>query len=756
MKPSTQVHNAHADVHIDEIEQFLKYSTSHLNNAQDIVDWIKEKASKYMDEESLEKIQHAYEYAASAHEWQIRLSWEPYIIHPLRATEILMSMKPDVDTIQTCILHDVLEDTPITYDDIKGAFGATIAELCEGLVKVSKVRYKGEDRQIETLKKTFLAMARDLRVIFVKIADRVHNIQTLHFHPKPEKRRRIAMETLKIYVPICKKLGLYNYQVFLENWVFKILYPEGYRRVLDYLKKKYGKSEQYIAQGKKKIEKIMKKAGIKDFMIKARVKSPYRIYEKLTKKYQTTDFSKVLDVLAFRVVVSSVSDCYYTLWVIHKYYSPLINKIKDYIAVPKFNNYQSLHTTVLGMFSFPIEIQIRTAEMEQIAEYWVAAHLAYSDSVLPSILTDKQSKWISELKELVHSYKDKEKQEEFKTELDIEVLNKNIFVYTPKGDVIEFPVGSTLLDFAFRVHTDLWLKFKHGLVNWVIKPINHILQTWDVVSVTTFKNKYTANKHWSDFLHTPTAKTKLARFIRAQERDYYIQRGIEIFNKSLEKYDLPALGSEWDLIESGLSEEELHTYMLSLVDKQRTSTSLIRRFYPKELSSYLKMMEEQKKAKKEQDVKSNTKSNIPDEVVVDGLKRLPLELCKLCHPQPKQKILAKVDKSWIKIHRVCCKALKSISFNKLMEAHWLWQEVNNYSVKLVITMPSKPEFLVSLMSLFKELDIAIEHMNVDHLKDDMFSVTVESVHQNPTKIAFLLKDLKEQNRFIEKISTEIL
>lgn len=748
--------NAQAQVYVDEIEQFLKYSTSHLSNAQDIVDHITNFAWEYLPHDVLGGIQKAYEYAAKAHEGQTRLSWEPYIIHPLRSTEILMNIKPDIPTIQACILHDVIEDTPYTYQDIKNAFGEVVANLCDWLVKVSKVRYRWEDRQIETLKKTFLAMATDLRVIFVKIADRIHNIQTLHFHPKPDKRKRIAMETLKIYVPICRKLWLYKYQVYLENWVFKVLYPDGYRRVLDYLNKKYSKADQTIEAWIKKIERILKKAWIKDFEVKWRLKSPFRIHEKLTKKYHTHDFSKVLDVLAFRVIVWSVGECYHTLWVIHNNYTPLIKKIKDYIAVPKFNDYQSLHTTILWMFVFPVEIQIRTEEMEQVAEYGVAAHFAYSESNQSALISEKQSKWISQLKDLVNDYKEAEedRQEQFKTDLDIEVLNKKIFVYTPKWDVLEFPSASTLLDFAFRVHTDLWLKFKNWLVNGVIKPINYVLKTWDVVSINTFKNKITATKHWIDFLHTPTAKVKLTRHIRNQERDYYIERGIILLNNKLEQYWLPLFGHEKDKIWLLYTEDELEGYFLSFIDKKKSPLVLVRKVYAeflalKDLES--KIIQKESKAKKV----VQTIEQYYEEVVIDGLKQLPYESCKLCNPHIWQKILAKVDRSWIKIHQLDCPAIRTITFDKFMEAHWKNEEINYYKVKLTITMPNESWNLVSLMTLFKQLEISIEHMSVDSYENNMFTITIESIQHNPTKISFLLKDIKAQYRFITAIKTNI-
>ena len=363
---------------IQELRNFFDYEQVLDPDPQFLLDPILATAREYLGDEGVVGIQKAYNFARDAHKGQVRLSGEPYIVHPVKATQYLMEIRPDLPSIQACLMHDVLEDTPITYDEIAKVFGTEVADLCEGLVKVSSIKYKGEERQIETLKKTFLAMAKDLRVIFIKLVDRVHNIQTLDHHPKPEKRQRIALETLKIYAPLAKKLGIFQYHTLLENGAFKYLYPEAFTQIVTYMKKQFG-DEKYAEKGIKLIKHILDKEGVHYTEVVGRLKSPYRIFQKLDNKYQTNDFSKVLDVLAFRVLTDSVGDCYNVLGIVHNNYTPLINKIKDYIAVPKFNGYKSIHTTVLGMFRFPVEVQIRTEQMNKIAEYGVAAHFAYAE-----------------------------------------------------------------------------------------------------------------------------------------------------------------------------------------------------------------------------------------------------------------------------------------------------------------------------------------------------------------------------------------
>ncbi len=298
-------------MHVQELERYFDYEPIFSEDPQFLVEEIKDLASQYLPVQARDVIQKTYEFTKNAHEQTKRLSGEPYIVHPLRATIFLMSMKPDLPTIQTCILHDVIEDTDITYEDVKKHFSEEVAVLCEGLVKVSKVRYVGEERQLETLKKTFLAMGKDLRVIFVKLVDRIHNVQTLHFHPNEEKRRRIANETLKIYVPIAKRLGLFYYQQFLENGAFKILYPKEFERIFSYLQKMVGAHDTITQKGVDMIQGLLTEEHIPTVRIIGRIKSPYRIFEKMQHKYNSTaDISKVTDLIAFRIVTDSIGNCY--------------------------------------------------------------------------------------------------------------------------------------------------------------------------------------------------------------------------------------------------------------------------------------------------------------------------------------------------------------------------------------------------------------------------------------------------------------
>ncbi len=723
---------------LQAIKEYLDYTVDNSDDPQHILDDIKERAGAYLSKEQLDVIQHTYEYARDAHVGQMRLSWEPYIVHPLKSTEFLMHMKPDVATIQTCILHDVIEDTPITYDEIKKEFWEEVAKLCEWLVKVSKVKYRGEKRQIETLKKTFLAMAEDLRVIFVKLVDRIHNIQTLHFHPKEEKRNRIAEETLKIYVPIAKRLGLYHYQLYLENGCFSILEPAACTRVIKDMSKYYA-DRSYTTRWIKKISTILTKWGLTWFQVKGRAKSPYRVHQKLVNKYKTKDISKVLDIIAFRVMTDSVWSCYRALGMIHHEYTPMIHKIKDYISVPKSNDYRSLHTTILGLFWFPVEVQIRTQEMDDIAEYGVAAHFVYSDRHSSwESMSDSQSRWIMKLQDIVKTYQDLDDKDWFKQELNIELLNKTKFLYTPKGDVIEMPANGTVLDFAFRIHSDVWIKFKNALVNGIIKPIGFVPGTGDVVSINTFRAKEVASEYWLDFLNTPNARNKLQKYLKNNNKKSLLDVSKTRLNRKLKERKLPLLWEPWDKVSERYSQEEMEKTLLLALDKQTSYTTFLRDAYPAE---WRRLHAPKSKTKEvEKDV-----SGAQTDIIVDIDKRLPYTICETCSPVVWDRIVARTWKTGIKVHKTSCKGIKTVPTSRLLEAHWRSANPTEYKITLVLILRNHQRNLVQLVSTFADLHIAMDNISITNQPELWASlVKIESAYWNPGKISFLVDVLKKR------------
>ncbi len=735
---------------IKSLEQYLNY-VPHIWNPQYIVDNIIEKAKEYLPESQLLEIQRAYEYARQAHGWQLRLSGEEYIVHPLKATEFLMEIRPDLPTIQASILHDVIEDTPITEEDIKKDFWEEVSTLCEWMVKVSKIKYKWEDRHLETIKKTFLAMANDLRVIFIKLCDRIHNIQTLQYHPNPSKIQKIAQETMKIYVPIAKRLWLYYYQLYLENWSFKHIDEDSFLKIFNYLKKYFWAWEKYTYKWIDLITSLLKKEDVEDFEVKWRIKSPYRVYEKLEKKYKTDDIWEVMDLLAFRVITKTVADCYMILGVVHKYYTPLIKKIKDYIAVPKSNGYQSIHTTVLGMFSFPIEIQIRTHDMDEVAEYWVAAHFAYSEYNKPTVVSKYQGQWIKKLQEIVQSYRESDDKERFKDELKIEVLDKRIYLYTPKWDVVELPYGSSVLDFAFFIHSDIGLRFKNAIVNWQIKPISYRPKTGDVISINTFKNKYSANKHRFDFLHTMWAKSNLNKYLKSEQKLELIKKATNELNTQLEKIDLPKLDASNDKISKMFSKSDLEKKFIEILDRKSNYSQLIKSVYPVEREKQNKVTNSNFFQTQLQQIKEDAIARI----LIDWDRLSNYSLCRECHPWLHDKIIAKSWRDGIKVHKTHCKWLKTINFDKLLEAHREWQEINNYEVSIELKTFNKYSSLLDVMTIFGDLHIVILQISIKNNWDWTSDIFLDTEFKNPARIAFLLNSLKKYDDSIRVSSKKI-
>jgi len=728
---------------ITRIDSFMSYTPTFENDPRKLLEEVLKKAP-YLSKKDKKLVVQAYEYSLHYHKDIKRLSWEPYIIHPVKVLWFLMIVRPDVPSMQAALLHDLIEDTEVTYEDVQTAFGEEVATLCEWLVKVATVRYRGGDRQTETLKKTFLAMGKDLRVIIIKLADRVHNIQTLHYHPKKEKRTRIAQETLKVYVPIAKRLWLYIFQWYLENWAFAQLKPREYKRIYKYVTSAYGDVNTYKKQWITMLQELCDSESIPHSSVVGRLKSPYRISTKL-KKYQN-DIGKIMDVLAFRIVTESIADCYSVLWIIHKHYTPIFSKMKDYIAIPKPNGYKSLHTTVLGMFDFPVEIQVRTKDMEEIANYWVAAHFAYMEEGGSVSVSDAQNQWINKLQDIAKKYQEVPDKGDFKHELDVEILQENIFIYTPNGDIIELPQKSTVLDFAFRVHTDIGLKFKNGFINNRIVPIDYKLKTGDIVSIATFKNKFTASSWWMRFLHTPSAKTKLLRYLRQQEKDVLFAEVTEKINRKLTSLDLPLFNSKKDRITKEFSGEALERLMYRVLDRQLTVTKLIKDFYPETAVSLEKIPDKQI-------VEDKPKVG---RVIIDENKIVDYELCPECQPQTGNKIISRTWKDSIKVHKLSCTALKTIVPKKLLEAHWDGEKAATYILRLALDGEDKPWVLLEMLKIFENLWINVLNLSTEMQEEAWWTrIHVDLVFNNPSKISFLLKELKTKGDSLKITSKTI-
>lgn len=481
--------------------------------------------------EDLALIKKAYEYAVRAHQGQKRKSGEQYIVHPLATALRLAEMRMDSETVAAALLHDVCEDTVCTSEDIAKIFGKEIAFLVEGVTKLDKIRYKGTERSAESLRKMFLAIGEDIRVVLLKLVDRLHNMETLK-HVASEKQKRIALETLELYAPLAYRLGIKELSGKLEDLAFPYVYPKEHDWLLKTTHERYQDWDNYVKKLKPVIAEELVKEKVSFLDIHARAKHYYSLYRKLLK--YDMDLSKITDIVALRIIVPTMEDCYTTLGLIHKLWRPLPGKIKDYISLPKPNGYRSLHTTVFGPEERLIEIQMRTPEMHEEAEHGIAAHWTYSEFKRAntggyakeqiSFLNKKQFAWIEQLREW---QKDFESPDEFLESLKIDFFKNRIFVLTPKGDVFDLPEGATPVDFAYHVHTDIGNSAAGAKVNGKMVALNHSLKNGDVVSILTQKNKKPSGD-WLKFVKSGQARKRVSSFLkRAREEHVFEKRGGE-------------------------------------------------------------------------------------------------------------------------------------------------------------------------------------------------------------------------------------
>ena len=502
----------------------------HDKELQEILDKIKE----YAPNTDTTLVEKAYYLAKSAHEGVLRKSGEPYIIHPIAVANILVDMQLDIETISAGLLHDVIEDTDYTYDDIKEMFSKEIADLVDGVTKLGQIKYQSkEETQAENLRKMFLAMAKDIRVILIKLADRLHNMRTLKYMPE-EKAKYKAKETLEIYGGIANRLGISKIKWELEDLALRYIDPDGYYDLVDKVSMKRSKREEYINKIVKLLQVKFNEVNI-DCEVYGRPKHFYSIYKKMQNKHKT--FEEIFDLTAVRIVVDTIKDCYAVLGMVHTLWVPMPGRFKDYIAMPKANMYQSLHTTVIGPEGEPVEIQIRTHEMHNIAEYGIAAHWKYKEGTMSNDgKMEEKLKWLRQMMEWEKDVKDPQ---EFLDSLKEDVFNSQVYVFTPKGDVIELPAESTPIDFAYRVHSKVGNKCVGAKINGRLVPIDYKLKNGEIVEIITSANSSGPSRDWLKIVKTPNARNRITQFFKKERREENIERGYEILEKEFKRYGIP-------------------------------------------------------------------------------------------------------------------------------------------------------------------------------------------------------------------------
>ncbi len=681
----------------------------------------------------------AYEYAKEWHEWQNRLSWEPYLMHPVEATEILLSLKPDIFTIQACLLHDIIEDTDKTEEDIKETFWDEVGFLCEWVSKLSKIKYRWEDRNIWSLRKMFIAMADDLRVIFIKLADRLHNMQTLKFHPKAEKRERIALETLNIYAPIADRLWLYQLKNKLDKECFKILEPEDFKKLKKELRTLDWEIRTFTNNVITEMDELFKWL-ISNYEIDFRVKSMYSIHKKLKKK-GLWNARELFDLFGIRIIVENESDCYRALWLIHKTWTPLPNRFKDYIALPKPNGYKSLHTNVMWLFKNqrkqPTEIQIKTYQMKKYSDLWVAAHFEYKEK-WSTIATDIN--WVNELKELVNNVWDSD----FVWSLKLDVFRDRIFVFTPKGDFINLPAWSTPIDFAYYVHTELWDHISLAKVNNSVYPLDKELHNWDVVDVIIDKNKK-PNPFWIWFVKTVKAKNRIKNYLKKENKDIHIERGKDMMNKYLEKAWLEQFDKDLSILKTidgvTYNKEERITLLEHIWSFSINASSIIKRIL--KTKKIVPAKQEKSDLKLDKKIKESAKS-WKQPLIIWWEGNIPYKLWHCCRRKIPSEIVAHINWKWIvTIHKRNCNVIKEVNKERLLSAHLEWENEWDILVNIEFVFENKIWVLKELSDIMFSMWLDIDEINSLKIWNKRSKIHLKLIIQD---YDYLIVD-----RFIERV-----
>lgn len=717
----------------------------------------------------LEKIKMAFLYAKELHEGQMRLSGEPYIMHPISVAEIVANLGLDTDSVCAAFLHDTVEDCPdkTNLDEITRIFGSDVALLVDGVTKIKSINVEDkEEAQIESIRKMLLAMSKDIRVIFIKLCDRVHNMRTLYVK-KDEKRRATALETMHVYAPLAHRLGMQKIKQELETYALQYLDPIGYNEIKAHIEEKYGRNVNFIETVTATVNEELSKTNI-NFSLGGRVKTVYSVYRKMYNQNKT--FDEIYDFYALRIIVDTELECYTVLGFIHELYKSVPGRFKDYISTPKPNMYQSLHTTVIGKDGIPFEVQIRTREMHQVAEYGIAAHWKYKSGEKSSADIDNKLDWISKL---IATEEEAIDPEDFMHAFKIDIFHDETFVFTPKGDVIALPLGSTLIDFAYKIHTGVGNKMVGGKINGRIAPIDSVPQNGNIVEIITSNASKGPSRDWLNIVKTGEARNKIRQWFKKEKRAENIVVGKSLVDK------------EFAQIRANCTEDE-KTAVVTAVAKRfgmmdaddlynalgygGTSISKIEK----------KIKDEYERTVKEKDAKEIANNPIIEPtitpvakkkhkstggVIVDGEEGCVVKFAKCCNPLPGEHIVGFITKGYgISIHKIDCPNVQSAFSNdayasRFVKAEWDTPSSNSYrssyESSLQILVTNRMSILAEISTALAEMKIDIVSINTKNVEDTtLFNMTIacrDIGHFN--SIISRLRSIKDVIRVTRAIGT---
>lgn len=698
----------------------------------------------------IDKIKQAFSYAKEMHEGQVRLSGEPYIMHPVSVAEIVAGLGLDTDSICAAFLHDTVEDCPEKTDltEITRLFGSDVALLVDGVTKIKSINIEDkEEAQIESIRKMLLAMSKDIRVIFIKLCDRVHNMRTLYVK-KDAKRRITALETMHIYAPLAHRLGMQKLKQELESYALQYLDPFGYDEVKTHIDEKYGKNVDFIENVKTQVSDMLNSTGI-DFSLGGRVKTVYSVYRKMYN--QNKSFDEIYDFYALRIIVETELECYTVLGLIHEMFKSVPGRFKDYISTPKPNMYQSLHTTVIGKDGIPFEVQIRTKKMHQVAEYGIAAHWKYKSGEKSSSEIDNKLDWISKLIDIENDAVDVD---DFMHAFKIDIFHDETFVFTPKGDVITLPKGATLIDFAYTIHTGVGNKMVGAKINGRIAPIDSEPKNGDIVEIITSNVSKGPSRDWFNIVKTSEARNKIRQWFKKEKRADNIVVGKAMIDK------------EFNKLRRNCSEEERNTIILSVAKRFNLSE-------PDDFYNALgygglalskvdsKIKDEYEKLFKDKEVKeipfslieqtsTKRKRKSTGGVIVDGEDGCAVKFAKCCNPLPGEHIIGFITKGYgISIHKADCPNVKNAysqeeNAARFVKAEWDTPSSGSYksaydsSIQILVT---------NRMSILAEISMALSELRVD-----IVSINTKNV-EDTTIISMTIscRDIEHFNSILTRI-----
>jgi GTP pyrophosphokinase len=672
---------------------------------------ILDKIADYCPDADLDVVERAYVYSARVHAGQVRLSGEPYLMHPLEVANILADMRLDTISVVSGLLHDVLEDTRAKSEELQKLFGPEVLGIVSGVTKLSLMpTSSSQERQAENIRKMFLAMADDIRVILIKLADRLHNMRTLRFHA-PEKRKAIAQETLDIYAPLAARLGIYWIKNELEENSFKYLDPEEYARIELLVAKSRSEREQYIDTVRSTLHRKLEEANLKAEVL-GRSKNFFSIYSKM--KAQNLSFEQIYDLIAFRIILDTLPQCYEALGLIHSMWKPIDYKFKDYIGRPKPNMYQSLHTTVIGPVGERIEIQIRTWEMDRVAKSGIAAHWSYKEGRRIDENISKKFAWIQDLVENQETFRDPG---EFLENVRLDLFPDEVYVFTPKGDIRALPKGSTPVDFAYLIHTEIGHKCVGAKVNGQMVSLPYQLQTGDIIEIVTAKN-HTPSKDWLKFVKTIKARSKIRQWVKTQEKERSISLGREMLDKAFRKERLSfttlSKSEKMNEVVEAQGVKTLDDLIANVGYGKVTPLQVLRPFTvkPESPDSRESILEK---------LMSRVRKKKPRAgVLVKGVEDILIKFGKCCQPVPGDPIIGYITQGYgVTVHRASCVNAMRSSPERQIDVEWNTESAESYPVKIQIISNDRLGLLADLVGNISKLGANILHASSDTKENKM-------------------------------------